>query len=127
MYLLKQIIFQQWFCINKITPILNFVFSTGIVKFEIAHDVYGTLLRSSFPLTLVPSVYSETSTQNVTWEDGDQLVVNIRAFDLLDNYRDETVIAYKDSTSPIISNLWLTKGNRINIAVHDLEEFNEMM
>lgn len=105
----------------------TFVSSIGIVKFEIGHDVYGTSLKTSSPLTNVPSVYSETATQNVDWDDGDQLVVNVRAFDFFDNYRDENVTAYRDSTPPIISNLWLTKGDRVNIAVHSVEEFMEMM
>ncbi|OPL33283.1 hypothetical protein AM593_05274, partial [Mytilus galloprovincialis] len=99
----------------------------GVVKFEISHNVYGTSLKSASPLTHVPSVYSETATQNVEWDDGDQLVVNVRAFDFFDNYRDENVKAYRDSTPPIISNLWLTKGDRENIAVHSVEEFKEMV
>ncbi|XP_052083679.1 uncharacterized protein LOC127721009 [Mytilus californianus] len=99
----------------------------GIVKFDIAHDVYGPSNKSSSPFTLVSDVYAEMAVQNVAWDDGNKLIVTIRAIDLLENYRDEIVTVYKDATPPIISNLWLTKGDRINIAVHSVEEFNDMI
>ncbi|XP_076086955.1 uncharacterized protein LOC143057529 [Mytilus galloprovincialis] len=98
----------------------------GIVRFEIVHDVNGTKLKSSSKFTVVSNVYAQFTVRNVTWDDGDQLKTTIRAFDILENYRDETIITYKDSTPPVISNLWLTKGDRIDTAVHSLKELNEM-
>lgn len=107
--------------------IYNTIFFTGIVKFDIAHDVYGPSNKSSSSFTLVSDVYAEMAVQNVAWDDGDKLIVTIRAYDLLENYRDEIISVYKDATPPIISNLWLTKGDRINIAVHSVKEFNDMV
>ncbi|XP_076086914.1 uncharacterized protein LOC143057491 [Mytilus galloprovincialis] len=98
----------------------------GIVRFEIVHDVYGTKLKSISTFAQVSNVYAEFDARNVIWDDGDQLISTIRAFDILENYRDETIITYKDSTPPVISNLWLTKGDRVNTAVHSLKELNEM-
>lgn len=89
--------------------------------------MYGPSNKSTSPFTFVSDVYDELALQNVAWDDGDKLIVTIRAYDLLENYRDEQVTVYKDATPPMISNLWLTKGDRINISVHSVEEFNDMV
>jgi hypothetical protein len=55
-----------------------------------------------------------------------QLNVTVQAYDILGNYNDETVTVYRDATPPIIENLWLTRGDRLNVSVHSLEDFTKM-
>lgn len=63
---------------------------------------------------------------NITWEDGYRLDITIKALDILDNYKDDIISVYKDVSSPVIQNLWLTKGDRVNISVHSMEDFSKM-
>ena len=34
---------------------------------------------------------------------------------------------YRDATPPVIENLWLTRGDRVNVSVHRIEDFTEMV
>lgn len=72
------------------------------------------------------SVLDESTSLPVTWDDGARLDITVRAFDILDEYMDETISVYKDSSPPIIENLWLTRGERVNVSVHNVEDFTLM-
>lgn len=73
------------------------------------------------------NVLDESASLSVTWNDGDMLIVTVRAFDIFENYEEDTVTVYKDASPPEIRNLWLTRGDRVNISVHSIEDFSKMM
>ena len=55
-----------------------------------------------------------------------RLQFHIRAYDVMDRYLDDLVNVTVDSSPPVITDLWLTKGDRVNISVHNLLELNTM-
>ncbi|CAG2185452.1 unnamed protein product [Mytilus edulis] len=108
---------------RKVSPIDNI---HGIVKFEIKYEVYGPYLKANQSFTQTANVLSQAEYLNITWEDGYRLDITVKALDILDNYKDDIISVYKDVSSPVIQNLWLTKGDRVNISVHSMEDFSKM-
>ncbi|XP_046570898.1 uncharacterized protein LOC124279138 [Haliotis rubra] len=58
--------------------------------------------------------------------DGDTVRFWVRAYDVRRELLEESVTVHVDTSPPVIENLWLTRGDRLNITVHRVEEFNEM-
>ena len=56
--------------------------------------------------------------------DGKQLNITIRAWDVMDSYGEETASIVIDLSPPEFHNMWLTKGDILNISVHNVEELN---
>ena len=74
----------------------------------------------------VLDIQEESEYLNLVWSDGDRADITVRAVDIFNKTLDETVTVYRDATPPIIENLWLTRGDRLNISVHSLEDFAKM-
>lgn len=101
-------------------------FLTGIVKFEIKYEIYGPYLKANQSLTQTANELNQTEYLNITWEDGFRLDITIRAFDILNEYKDDMISVYRDVSSPVIQNLWLTKGDIVNKSVYSMEDFSKM-
>ena len=103
-------------------------FFTAVVDYKVAYDVFSdpTTMKDTRVSTSVPELYDQQETLSVVWADGDRLNMTVVAYDVLGKTNQESVTVYRDATPPVINNLWLTKGDRLNISVHSLEEFNEM-
>ncbi|CAC5390406.1 unnamed protein product [Mytilus coruscus] len=108
---------------RNVSPIENI---HGIVKFEIKYEVYGPYLKANQSLTQTANVLNQAEYLNITWEDGYRLDITVRAFDILNEYKDDVLSVYKDVSSPVIQNLWLTKGDRVNKSVYSMEDFSKM-
>lgn len=74
----------------------------------------------------VLDIKEEAEYLNLVWSDGDRADITVRAVDIFDKTMNDTVTVYRDATPPIIENLWLTRGDRLNISVHSLEDFAKM-
>ena len=99
----------------------------GCVDFLVSFNVdTGSGVRDSRTFTSVDDIKKESDELSVNWIDGDRLDVTVRAVDIFNKTLDENVTVFRDSTPPVIENLWLTKGDRLNISVHSLEEFDQM-
>ncbi|KAL3841827.1 hypothetical protein ACJMK2_019926 [Sinanodonta woodiana] len=59
-------------------------------------------------------------------EDGERINVWVRAYDAVRAYVEDFVYATADSSPPVIRNLWLTKGDFLNVSVHNVLELNQM-
>lgn len=104
----------------------TFLFS-GCVDFLTEFSVYdGQGLKDSQPLTSVQNISTESQILTMNWSDGDKAVVTVVAKDIFNKTLNDTLTIYRDSTPPIIENLWLTRGDRVNVSVHRLEDFTEM-
>lgn len=86
----------------------------------------GSSVKDSRAFKSVRNIKDESEYLNLVWSDGDRADITVRAVDIFDKTLDETVIIYKDATPPVIENLWLTRGDRLNISVHSVEDFAEM-
>jgi hypothetical protein len=86
----------------------------------------GTQLKDFRNFTSVQNIQDESEELKVIWSDGDKLDISVRAIDIFNKTLDDTVTVYRDATPPGIENLWLTRGDRVNISVHSLEDFSKM-
>ncbi|XP_071123173.1 uncharacterized protein [Mytilus edulis] len=98
----------------------------GIVDFQVSFQVHSPLLKDSRPLTSVSDIHNQYDILKVNWADGDRLTSTVRALDVLGKFNEDTIIIYRDVTPPVIENLWLTRGDRVNISVHRIEDFTQM-
>ena len=105
------------------------MFFTGIVDFKVAFEVHDPLLKDTQVFTSLPAANlgDQFTSVMVDWTDGDQLNVTVRAYDIIGEYNEETVTIYRDVSPPIIENLWLTRGDRVNVSIHNVEDFTKMM
>lgn len=99
---------------------------SGIVDFQVSFQVHSPLLKDSRPLTSVSDIHNQYDILKVNWADGDRLTSTVRALDVLGKFNEDTIIIYRDVTPPVIENLWLTRGDRVNISVHSIEDFTQM-
>ncbi|XP_052067298.1 uncharacterized protein LOC127706680 [Mytilus californianus] len=99
-----------------------------IVDFQIAYEVHDPTLKKSQMFTSLPAnqLKDQSVSLSVDWGDGDRLNVTVQAFDVLRESNMESLLVYRDVSPPIIENLWLTKGDWVNISVHSVEDFSEM-
>lgn len=86
----------------------------------------GSSVKDFRAFKSVRNIKDESEYLNLVWSDGDRADITVRAVDIFDKTLDETVTIYKDATPPVIENLWLTRGGRLNISVHSVEDFAEM-
>ncbi|CAC5386461.1 unnamed protein product [Mytilus coruscus] len=103
----------------------------AIVDFQVSYQVDSsdsitTSVKDSQPFTSVSNIYNQYDILTLDWADGDQLTATVKAIDVLDKTNQETIVVYRDATPPIIENVWLTKGDRLNVSVHSLEDFTKM-
>ncbi|CAC5414424.1 unnamed protein product [Mytilus coruscus] len=98
----------------------------GIVQFEVGYDVFSPNLSDSQNLTIMPDKHVQSEVLNVVWNDGDKLILTVKATDLIGSSNNDTIIIYRDTTPPFIDDLWLTRGDRLNVSVHYLKELTEM-
>lgn len=103
-------------------------YTTGIVKFEVGYNVSYTGSSEFRDFVRVPGEYFHQEKMYISEPllDGMQLQFHIRAFDIMDKYLDDFVNVKFDVSPPTIKDLWLTKGDRVNITVHNLQELNEI-
>lgn len=97
------------------------------MDFKVAYNVTDTSgIVDSQDFTSVSSIKAQGNQLNLPWSDGNKLDVTVRAIDVLGKYLDESVTVYRDATPPLIEDLWLTRGDRLNVSVHRVEDFAEM-
>lgn len=106
---------------------LLFFYFSGCVDFLTEFFVFdGQGLKDSQQLTSVQNISTESEILTMNWSDGDKAIITVVAKDIFNKTLNDTLTVYRDSTPPIIENLWLTRGDRVNMSVHRLEDFTEM-
>ncbi|CAC5375358.1 unnamed protein product [Mytilus coruscus] len=98
----------------------------GIVKFDINYTVTGAAIESSKGYTEVLETLKEAAVLNVTWKDGHKLDISVKATDLIGEYTEDKITIYKDTSQPVIENLWLSYGNKTELFVHPLQDLTSM-
>ena len=78
------------------------------------------------PFIQTKNVLEQSGTIDVTWDDGNRLDITVRAFDIFEKFAEDTITVFKDTSPPRIDNLWLSRGDRMNISVHNIEDFTKM-
>ncbi|XP_021364695.1 uncharacterized protein LOC110457663, partial [Mizuhopecten yessoensis] len=98
----------------------------GVVRFEVAteHEMYNNVYFSNY--TNTSDVHQEGTHVNISMEDGDKLNIMVRAYDAVGTHWQDSIHIIQDVSPPVIEDLWLTRGNRLNISVHSMVELTEM-
>jgi hypothetical protein len=105
----------------------NFIIS-AITDFQVLYEVRSdpSTIKDSRPLTSISDINHEYDILTLNWDDGDSLTTTVKALDVLKVSKEETITVYRDATPPIIQNLWLTIGDRLNVSVHSIQDFTKM-
>lgn len=90
------------------------------------YTVNNVVRDSSGGLVSVANIDGQSEVLVVDWGDGDKLDIQIRAIDVLGSFDDEYLTVYKDTSPPVVDNLWLTRDGRTDIYVHNIEDFTQM-
>ncbi|XP_062576068.1 uncharacterized protein LOC134237945 [Saccostrea cucullata] len=99
----------------------------GCVGFKTEYSVFdGESLKDSRPLASVNNISTESDLITMNWSDGDKAVIIVVAVDIFNKTLNDTVTVYRDASPPVIENLWLTRGDMLNVSVHSLEDFRNM-
>lgn len=103
------------------------LFFVVIVDFKVVYIVYDSNgVQDSQVLKFVLDIYDQVQILFVIWVDGNKLVVIVKVIDVLGKILEEEVIVYYDVTFLVIEDLWLIRGDRLNVSVYRLEDFVEM-
>ncbi|XP_061189002.1 uncharacterized protein LOC133197151 [Saccostrea echinata] len=62
----------------------------------------------------------------LSWNNGDRMKITVTAFDIMGMSKEDHVTLYKDTTPPEITDLWLTKEDKLDVAVFGFTDFNKM-
>ena len=103
-----------------------FHFFTGITDFQIAYNVTFEEQTTSYSFENVNDIQSESFSVDLQVNDGMKLDAQIRAVDIIGTFADDFIEVKVDTSSPVIEDLWLTKGDRVNISVHNTEDLSKL-
>ncbi|XP_060580924.1 uncharacterized protein LOC132737608 [Ruditapes philippinarum] len=102
----------------------------GIVRFDIARNVELDGNTDFIDFDQVPEVFFKSENMVYTDEefvDGKKLMYFIRGIDAVGEFAEDNVTVMIDLSPPVIQNLWLTKGDWVNISVHSVLELNKLI
>lgn len=103
-------------------------YHAGCVDFRVEYFVYdGSGVKDHQPSTSVHDISTESEFLTLNWSDGDKAVITVVAVDIFNKTLNDTWSVYKDVSPPVVENLWITRDGILNISVHRLEDFTEMM
>ena len=66
---------------------------------------------------------SQSTTLPTQLVDGDKLAITVTAIDSVGATAADVVVVYADMSPPVVENLWLTRGDRLNVSVHSMQDF----
>ncbi|KAK3612524.1 hypothetical protein CHS0354_024496 [Potamilus streckersoni] len=98
----------------------------GIVRFEVGYETIYENNCSHIPFKSIPDLHSECADLNESIVDGKRLVIHLRAYDIMGKFAEDTANVTIDTSPPVIENLWLTRGDRVNISVSSVREFTNL-
>ncbi|CAC5401969.1 unnamed protein product [Mytilus coruscus] len=98
----------------------------GVVKFDINYTVTGPHVTSFLEYKHVDDILQEFEQLEVIWEDGQKLDISVKATDIVWESIEESITVYKDTSQPIIEDLWLSRDSKEELYVHHIEDFSKM-
>lgn len=101
----------------------------GIVRFDIAYEIEldgDTRYVDFFPVPTDLFDFEKMIIRNEPFDDGKRLTFRIRGVDAVESFAEDNVTVIIDLSPPVVENLWITKGDMLNVSVHNLLELQEM-
>ena len=102
------------------------LFFLGITRFQYAYNITSVVDNIQYPLKELKGIEKESLDIGVNFYDGMKLDIQVRAIDITGGYADDFLTVKMDSSPPIIEDLWLTRGKRVNISVHYIEDLTKL-
>ena len=112
--------------IGLIETVVLCLFNAGTTRFEIAYTVFFEGAQEFYPFNETSDFYSEMSDIPEGMLDGKRLRIHVRGYDITNTFVEDTVNVTADSSPPIIEDLWLTRGDKVNLTVHNLLELSQL-
>ncbi|XP_052095904.1 uncharacterized protein LOC127731085 [Mytilus californianus] len=116
-------LYDDKFGVRKVDWFTNVL---GVVKFDVDYTVTGPDVTSFLEYKNVDDILQELEELEVIWEDGQRLDISVKATDIVWEYKEESITVYKDTSQPIIENLWLSRDSKEALYVHHIEDFSKM-
>ncbi|XP_067663316.1 uncharacterized protein [Haliotis asinina] len=107
--------------INNVQGVTRFLSS-----YKVDHQGGSSITSPPADSLFISQGLSQSQTITPSLVDGDTVRFWVRAYDIRSDFLEEHVTVHIDTSPPVIQNLWLTKGDKLNISVHSTEEFSEM-
>ncbi|XP_071153805.1 uncharacterized protein [Mytilus edulis] len=116
-------LYDDNFFVRKIDWFTNVL---GVVKFDVNYTVTGPDVTSFLEYKNVDDILQELEVLEVSWEDGQKLDISVKATDIVWEFIEESITVYKDTSQPMIENLWLSRDSKEELYVHHIEDFSKM-
>lgn len=103
---------------------------TGIVRFDFGYEVELNGIKtytSFFPVPQELFDHEKMIVKNETLDEGKKITFFIRGVDAVESFAQDNVTVMVDLSPPVVENLWLTKGNILNLSVHNVLELNKLV
>ncbi|KAL3841826.1 hypothetical protein ACJMK2_019925 [Sinanodonta woodiana] len=99
----------------------------AVLEFQVKYNItFGVTLIKETNFVVTTDLLGEETFITDSLEDGQRINFWVRAYDAVRAYVDDFTYATADSSPPVIQNLWLTKGDFLNVSVHNVLELNQM-
>ena len=98
----------------------------GITRFQVAYNVTYESDTTQYPLADLDDMNTESQLIKIDIVDGMRLDIQVRATDILGSFADDFIKVKVDMSAPVIEDLWLTRGDRLNISVHNVEDLAKL-
>lgn len=109
--------------------VLYFVFVyTGTVRVDIGYltELNNESLFTNFTSASLEEFDKQRRIFTEELVDGKRITYVVRGVDCMEEYAEENVTVMIDLSPPVINNLWLTKGDVLNISVHSVVELHNL-
>ena len=98
----------------------------GITRFQYAYNISSVVDNIQYPLKELKGIEKESLDIDINFYDGIKLDIQVRAIDITGGYADDFMTVKMDSSPPIVEDLWLTRGDTVNISVHYIEDLTKL-
>ncbi|WAR04893.1 hypothetical protein MAR_020262 [Mya arenaria] len=101
----------------------------GIVRIDLAYSETYEAITTDEPfyrITQREFIQQRAGVNGIEMKDGKRVTFSVRGYDVVGAYAEDNVTVWIDTSPPIIENLWLTRGDIVNISVHNATELADM-
>ena len=102
---------------------------SGVVRFETNYVETFEGINTSSAFIVVPNEYffdQRMIYRGLSLDDGKRFVFHIRGYDVMGVFAEDNATVWIDKSAPVIENLWLTRGDFLNISVHNVTELEDL-
>ena len=102
---------------------------SGVARFETNYVETFEGTNNSSAFVVVPQeyfFYQRMIYRGLSLDDGKRFVFHIRGYDVMGVFAEDNATVWIDQSAPVIENLWLTRGDVLNISVHNVTELEDL-